>query len=133
MSPTTLLEILRAHRLDDDPLYTLAEHALAQCGNGVAPAIDAVWQATAAQREACAAELYGRVDVALLHFFKVQIREQREFIQSGDDEGGGVPLFMAYIIIARMLEEAAARGGAPPPPPPGIEHPMLRGWPYQHF
>ena len=59
MSATpTLLQILRAHRLDDDQLYTLAENALARRGgNNATAAIDAVWQATAAQRAACAAEL----------------------------------------------------------------------------
>ena len=132
MSATTLLQILRAHRLDDrdDQLYTLAANALARCGGNATAAIDVVWQATAAQRAACAAELYGRVDGALVGFFRAQVREQREFIEEfGEEEGGGVPLLVAYIIIAR----AAARGGAPPPPPPGADHPMLRDWQYQHF
>ena len=52
MSAPTLLQILRAHRLDDDQLYTLAENALASRRNNAAAAIDAVWQATAAQRAA---------------------------------------------------------------------------------
>ena len=131
----TLLKILRAHRLDDDILYTLAENALARCGGNATAAIDALWAATVAQRGACAAQLYGRVDGALLGFFRAQIREPREFIQRyGEEEGDGVPLPVAYIIIARMLEEAAARGGgAPRAPPPGEDHPMLRDWQYQHY
>ena len=129
------MQILRAHRLDDDILYTLADNALARCGGNATAAIDAVWKATAAQREACAAELYGRVDGALVGFFRAQVREQREFIEKygEEEEGCGVPLLVAYIVIARMLEEAAARGGGAPRPPPGKEHPMLRGWPYQHY
>ena len=135
MSATTLLQILRAHRLDDDLLYTLAENALARRGGNATAAIDAVWQATAAQRAACAAELYGRVDGALVGFLRAQVRERKAFIEEfGEEEGGGVPLLVAYIIIARMLEEAAARGRAPPPlQPAGMAHPMLRDWQHQHF
>ena len=40
---TTLLQILRAHRLDDDQLYTLAANALARRGGNATAAIDAVW------------------------------------------------------------------------------------------
>ena len=136
MSATpTLLQILRAHRIDDDQLYTLAENALAsRRNNNAAAAVDAVWQATAAQRAAAQAALHGRVDAALVGFLRAQVREQRAFLEEfGEEEGGGVPLLVAYIIIARMLEEAVSRGGAPPPPPPGMEHPMLRDWQYQHF
>ena len=134
MSATTLLQILRAHRLNDDQLYTLAENALARRGGNATAAIDAVWQATAAQRAACAAALHGRVDAALVGFLRAQVREQRAFLEEfGEKEGGGVPLLVAYITIARMLEKTAARGNAPPPPPPGMAHPMLRDWPHQHF
>ena len=117
---TTLLEILRAHRLEDDILYTLAENALARCGGDATAATDALWAATAAQRRACTAELYGHVDCAILSFFRAQIRKQRKMIERYGEEEDGVPLLVAYIIIARMLEEAAALGGgggAPRAPP----------------